>query len=730
MSLSQVLRSLFGRRRRIKPIQQRNPTECGPACLAMILSYHGRQTSLADCLEFCDAGRDGTTVLQLAEAARARGLRTRVYSSDLESFRHVELPAIVHWEFNHFLVVERWTPESIDVVDPTGGRRRITRAEFDKGFTGVVVTFEPGAKFERRSKGESFGWGRYLFELATSRGVKAAFLQILLVSLLLQGFGLALPAFTKIVVDEVLPAGFASVMPILGLGVLIWVAAQTLTQLLRALLVVYVQARLDVQMMLGFFEHMLSLPFAFFQKRTTGDLLIRLGSNAVLRELLTNQTVTALFDSVMIVTYLVLLTLLSPLFALFVVAIGALQLAVLLGTRTRFHSLMQRDLRAQADSQSYLVEALGGIAAVKAAGAEEHALDHWSNLFFRQLNVSIERSKLSALVQTALGALTTLSPLFLLWFGATLVLRGELQLGTMLALQALAVSALAPLSSLVSSGQSLQLIGAHLDRMADVLQAEPEEDAEKPHAVPRTIDRIELENVSFRYDSGGPDVLTEVSLTIEQGEKVALVGRTGSGKSTLAKLILGLHTPHAGRVLCAGRPMQEWSLRPLRRRFGVVLQEAFLFSGSIRRNIAFNNPSMTLEEVHRAARVAGIDEEIAAMPMQYETILTEGGEGLSGGQRQRLSIARAVAQEPSVLVLDEATSHLDALTEAQVAENLDALSCTVILIAHRLSTVRRADRIVVLDQGQILEQGTHEELLERRGWYALLIGEQVDPSQA
>jgi ATP-binding cassette, subfamily B, bacterial len=475
-------------------------------------------------------------------------------------------------------------------VDPSCGRRRLKPEEFDECFTGVALTFEPGIHFERRRDTGPSQSRNYAKRILYVPGAIRLLIQILAISLVLQALGFALPIFTRILVDRVIPLRITGAINVLAIGGLILVLAAAALSYCRSILLLLVETRLDANLMAGFFEHLLSLPFRFFQERNSGDLLMRLGNNTVIRDALASQTLSSVLDGTMVLVYLAALLRADPLFGAAVLAIGTVQVAILLTTRQRMHGLLERDLASQAQCQSYLVEALTGIETLKASGAEDRVLGHWGNLFSKYLNVSMQRTRHSAAIDAALMAIRSFSPMCLLWLGGIEVLNGAMTLGTMLALNMLGSAFLLPLGSLVASAQRLQLAGAHLKRISEVMQADPEQDFASVRSSPGLTGKIELQNVDFRYDSHAPMTLRNISFTIEPGQKVALVGRTGSGKSTLAKLLLGLYTPGEGEILYDGVPLHHLNYRTLRSQWGIVLQQSFVPGARLDRTLRSTTP--------------------------------------------------------------------------------------------------------------------------------------------
>ena len=712
---------------RVPFIQQLGADDCGAACLAMVLAAHGVHGVASQCRALCGAGRDGVKLRALVAVAERFGLRAQPVAVEARDFGTIALPAVAHWKSRHFVVVERWGRKRVTIIDPAVGRQTLTPGDFAAGYSGTALVCDAGPDLVTSPRRRVPLWLDYLVAMFHDLSAQGALAQIIAGSVLLQMLGLAMPLFTKLIVDDVAPLGSTLSLSVIALGMGIVSVARAATALVRNAVMLRLQTRLDARLTEGFFDHLLRLPYRFYQGRSSGDLLMRLSSNTMIRDILTAQLLSVMLDGPFALLYLAVLLAIAPTFALLVVGLSVVQAVVVLLSLAPLRHLGQRTLAAKSDEQSCLVELMKGIAQLKASGAEHRAYDRWIELFRRQLAVFLERGYFTAKVDVALGILRSASPLVLLWYGASLVVAGSLPLGTMLALGALAASFLTPFMALVQSTQQLQLLDAYIERLIDVLDAKPEARIAAPavHTVsPRLTGSIEARGLGFRFSSDGPSIIDDVSFCVAPGEKLAIVGATGSGKSTILMLLLGLYEATAGEVRYDGIPLSELDPHVVRRRCGVVLQDVALFGGSVRSNIALNAPDAPLEQIIDAARLAGFDDDVERMPMRYETRLSESGANLSGGQRQRLAIARALLARPDVLLLDEASSHLDVAAEQRLIANLEQLRCTRVVIAHRLTAVRSADQILLLERGRVVERGGHDELVARGGAYATLAAQQ------
>src|SRR5829696_8927251 len=688
-------------------------TDCGAACLAMVLAYHGKQVPLDELREMTSTNRDGVDALAVTQAARRYGLSTRGVAADLDDLTHLPPATILHWDFTHFVVFERLRRNGVQVVDPALGRRRLSMEVFRRSYTGVAIAFEPSEDFET-FKLKTRGTWRYLRPLL---GQSRTLTRVLVGSVLLRLLALALPLLTGLLVDLIVPRNDRHLLLVTGAVMAAVVGYFLLATLLRSHLLLQLRTGLDVRLTTAFVEHLVDLPYSFFLGRSAGDLAMRLDSHTIVREFLTTGALAALIDGGLASLYLVLLFMLSPPLAALVLGLGLLQVMALLLSRRRNQHLMSESLQVEAKAQSYTFELLAGIETLKAAGAERRAAEQWERLFIDQVTVALRRGRLEASVAAVTGTLQLGAPLAFLVYGGIQVLNDSLSLGAMLAAAALAAGFLEPLATLIDTGVKLQLLRSYMERINEVLDAPGEQEGQKVTTAHRLSGRVRAEGVSFAYGPLAPPVVKDVSLEVQPGEQLGIVGRTGSGKSTLARLLLGMYPPTSGRILFDDTDLAELELRSLRTQIGIVTQSPYLFGATIRQNIALSNPAMPQEMVADAARLACIHDEIVAMPMGYDTRLVDRGASLSGGQQQRIALARALAHRPAIMLLDEATSDLDGITERAVHQNLSALGCTRTVIAHRLSTIVNADLILVMEDGRIVQQGTHAELMALPGPY-------------
>ena len=702
---------------RVTFIQQMDSMECGAACLAMILARFGHHAPLAEVRQACVVGRDGASAAAIINAAAKFGLKGEAYASEVEELALLSMPAILHWEFRHFLILEKITAAKAVVMDPSSGRRTVSLAQLRTSYTGVVMVFAAAEDFTRRPlKRPSLERYRTL-----TKRYLPSLIQVLCASLALQMIGLVLPLGQKLLVDRVI----VPLQPgwLLGVGAALAgaILAQALLAFARSWVIQNLQVAMDLILVQGFVGHLLKLPISYFLQRRNGDLIQRIDSNTAVQNLFTEQSVSALLDIFLMIGYAALMLAFKAKLGLLVLGLGLLRVACQWVTRKAKAQMMSAELAASGGATAVLMESLGALETIKAAGAEGAFVRRWADWGVASSNSGLRHQLLSLHLGALMSLLIDLGSTAVFLVAGWEVIEQRMTLGTFSAFLMLQSLFLIPLGSLLSAYSELQYLGSHLERLDDVITTSPEPSGTRD---PGTLTgAIALTGVSFSYKGDRGPTLASLNLQVHPGTMIALVGPTGAGKSTLARLLLGMHIPNQGIIHFDGVDMRELDLSLLRRRMGVVFQETFLLNDTVRANLSLNDPGLRQEQIEHAARLACIHEVVAALPMGYETIIGENGATLSGGQRQRLSLARALASQPSILLLDEATSALDPATEAQVYRNLASLGCTRIVIAHRMSTVQAADQILVLNQGRIVQRGTFQCLQDEPGLFKAFTSE-------
>lgn len=701
--------------KRVSYTPQMEVTECGAASLVMVLAYHGHHASLPEVRQACGVSRDGANALAIVRAARGYGLDAKGAKLGMEQLDQLPLPAILHWDFNHFVVLERLTKTKVILVDPACGRRTMSLEDMSRHFTGVALIFSITEAFQKKRKtypSLAKYWEIFKESLPSLS-------QVLLASLALQMVGLIFPVANQILLDRVIGPRQDAWLWGLAFGLGGAVIAKALMTLIRSYVVQGLQNVLDFTLMGRFLDHMLGLPLGFFLQRQPGDLVQRVQSNATIRNLLGSQSISALLDGFLLMGYAGLMLAYNLKLGLVVLAFGAVRVGLLLGLRNRNQQIMASELAAAGQEGGALVEAMTGLETTKASGAESRMVQRWAHRMTQRVNASLERRWLAIganQVMTLLQGGTT-AAVFLV--GGHEVLAQRMTTGVFASFLVLQNLFMGPLGTLLESVTQLQYLGNHLRRLDDVLDTDREPSGSVDPG--RLQGAIEFKDVSFSYVPGASPVIQNVSLSIRPGEKVALVGPSGAGKSTLARLLLGMHLPSAGTIVFDGRDLRELDLQKLRNQMGVVLQETFLFNDTVRTNLSLNDEHIPMERLRWASRMACVDAVIENLPEGYAAWVGENGSLLSGGERQRLNLARALAHEPAILLLDEATSSLDVESEARLHANLAGLGCTRIVIAHRMATVRDADRILVMHAGQIVQVGTFDELETQEGLFRMLV---------
>jgi subfamily B ATP-binding cassette protein HlyB/CyaB len=698
--------------------------DSGLACLLVLARFHGVSADATQLAHLFQEKGKPFAAQEILLAAKSLKLKAKAIESDVSRLLKLPLPAIAMDHDGGFLVLARADAHNVLVHDPKASKPQVlSHAEWQQRWSGKLILFTSRASLAGELARFDFSW--FVPALVKYRKLLG---EILVVSFFLQLIGLATPLFFQVVVDKVLVHRGFDTLDVIALGLLLILIFETVMSGLRTYVFSHTTSRIDVELGARLFRHLVALPLAYFQARRVGDSVARVRELETIRSFLTGNAVTLVIDALFSFVYIGVMLLYSGWLTLIVVASLPLYVLLSMLLTPALRARLREKFDRGAENQAFLVEAVSGIHTLKAMAAEPQITRQWDNQIAGYVASGFRTTTTATIAREGVGFVGKLVTVVTIWVGARLVISGALTVGQLVAFTMIANRVAQPIMRMAQLWTGFQQTGVSMQRLGDILNAPTEAPAQHRSPLPVLDGAIQFDAVDFRYQPGTPEVLQEISLEIEAGDVVGIVGRSGSGKSTLTKLMQRLYVPDRGRVMIDGIDLAMVEVSSLRRQIGVVLQENVLFNRTVRENIALADPGIPFEEVVRTAKLAGAHEFILDLPDAYDTVVGEHGASLSGGQRQRIAIARALMADPRILIFDEATSALDYESERIIQTNMRAIcqDRTVLVIAHRLSAVRDAKRIIVMDRGRIVEQGSHAELLERQaGHYARLHRMQV-----
>ncbi|EOI00263.1 hypothetical protein UAW_00129 [Enterococcus haemoperoxidus ATCC BAA-382] len=694
--------------------EQSEHSECGLACTAMVLNYYDDNVTLSHLRDVYGVPKGGNTLTNLNQILLDRGIETKaIRVLDLEILEEQTTPTICFWEERHYVVLEKLTAKEATILDPASGRKKIKRAEFQASFSNIaLILTDVDVTITQRKKKKNATWTILKDILSDQKSKVALFIAL---TLLIQMVTIAIPRLTQTIIDN----SNIAVSNIFQIGstIIILFIAYYLLQVARGLVLIVLENLFDLTLMKAFMKKIIHLPLRFFVNRSTGDLIFRANLSVIIQQIMSQRMLTISVDFLFVFIYLILMVNLSlnlTLIAIF----GAFTMgAISVVNSKRVQSITNKELIAQSKVQRILVELFEGMETVKSSGSENQFYTKWRNEFKNQIMLRAEKNRFSTWVRTIQTSIQFILPIVLIYVGLFQVTKGQVTLGELISFNALSGAFIAPIVTVFDSYTEFLLLRSYFGKLNEILEAKDNPRLAIEGEKISTIDSVDVEDVSFKYSYFEEDILHSVSFQIERGDKVAIVGKSGSGKSTLLKLLAGLYDTTSGQIKFNTIDLKQIDDASLKSCISIVNQKPTIFNASLYDNIVLNQEDATDDRVEQAIFDSRVDEIIMNLPLGLETQISEGGMNLSGGQMQRISIARALVKETSLLLMDEPTSSLDNISENFIMNRLKTYDFTCIIVAHRLNTIKHFDRIIVMDQGRIVEEGTHQELLALEGYY-------------
>ncbi|WP_046004723.1 peptidase domain-containing ABC transporter [Pseudoalteromonas rubra] len=689
----------FSGAKRLPVILQTEAAECGLASLAMVAAYHGYKTDLTTLRQTHEISLKGANLEELMQIADKLNMSSRALRLDLEHLPQLKTPCILHWDMNHFVVLKKVTKHSVEIHDPGLGHRKYTMDEFSKHFTGVALELSPTEEFKSEDTRVNLKLSDFWSKVT---GLKSTLGKVFVLSLLLQAFAIASPYYMQLVVDEVILSFDQNLLAILAVGFGLLMLIEMVTGAVRSVLLLHFGNLMSIQLGANLFHHLIRLPLQYFEKRHIGDVVSRFGSLQQVKDLLTKGVIEALIDGVMAIATLIMIFLYSPKLSMVVLTAITIYAVIRIAMYRPLRRMSEEVIVNQAKEQSNFMETVRGIQTIKLFGREVQRQSVWHNKYADSLNAGIRVGHLNIGYESINKVIFGFENVLVVYFAALLVMEGDLTVGMLFAFMAYKRQFVEKMASLIEKLIEFKMLSLHFNRLADISLTDKESDMQGKASTKELSGELELQDVTYRYNSKDAPVFKNLNVKIGAGESIAIVGPSGCGKTTLAKIMLGLFEPESGKILVDGVDIRQVGLSKYRSQIAAVMQDDQLLSGSIADNIAFFDPDLDMKKVEWAAQVAAIDKDIMSMTMGYNTLVGDMGAALSGGQIQRLLLARALYRKPKILFMDEATSNLDTKLEFSVNEAVKNLDITRIIIAHRPETIASADRVIELRYGQAI----------------------------